>query len=227
VTSIMSLMYMYKAKIISTNFINYNVKRFIIEKPEGLTYRPGETAHISLNLPGWEDKVRSFTFTSLNNWPFLEFIIKIYDDHEGVTHALGKLNAGAELLIHDVFGSLEYRGPGIFIAGGTGITPFIAIFRALFLTQNLRNAGLIYSNHSKEDVILHDELSRMLGPAYMNVFTRQGVIGFKERKIDRDFLIQAISDFSHYFYICGPSSFTKDITENLISLGARTSSLII
>src|SRR5690606_37589645 len=133
---------MYKVKVISTNYINYNVKRFVLEKPEGLTYHPGESAHISINLPGWEDKVRPFTFTSLNNWPFLELIIKIYDEHEGVTHALGKLNAGAELLIHDVFGSIEYRGPGIFIAGGTGITPFIPIFRALFLTQNLRHVGL-------------------------------------------------------------------------------------
>ena len=216
-----------KVKIISTNYINYNVKRFVVEKPAGLVYRPGQSAHLSINLPGWEHQVRSFTFTSLNNWPFLEFIIKIYDDHEGVTKEMGKLNAGAELLIHDTFGSIEYRGPGIFIAGGTGITPFIAIFRALFLTQNLRHAGLIYSNHSKEDVILHDELARMLGPAYMNVFTRQGVIGFKERKIDRQFLIEAISDFSHNFYVCGPKTFTNDIQDALVSLGARKASLIV
>ncbi|HRO07735.1 MAG TPA: hypothetical protein PK611_06560 [Saprospiraceae bacterium] len=214
-------------KIISTNYINYNVKRFVVERPQKLLYRPGQSALLSINLPGWEDQIRSFTFTSLNNWPFLEFIIKIYDDHEGVTKQLGKLNAGAELLLHDINGSIEYRGPGIFIAGGTGITPFIAIFRALFLTQNLRNVGLIYSNHSKEDVILHDELSRMLGPAYMNVLTRQGIIGFKERKIDREFLIQAISDFSHNFYVCGPANFTNEISDILISLGAKPALLIV
>lgn len=218
---------MQTVKIISTNYINYNVKRFVLEKPADIFYRPGQSVRISINKPGWEDKMRPFTFTSLNDWPFLELIIKIYDDHNGVTHELGKMNSGAEIILHDIFGSIEYRGPGIFIAGGAGITPFIPIFRALFLTQNLRAVGLIYSNHSKEDVIIHDELSRMLGPAYMNVFTRQGVIGFKERKIDRDFLLQAISDFSHNFYVCGPKSFTSDISETLISLGARTASLII
>ncbi|HRP90682.1 MAG TPA: FAD-binding oxidoreductase [Edaphocola sp.] len=214
-------------KILNASFLTHDVKRFVLEKPQGLIYRPGQSAHISINLPGWEDKVRPFTFTSLNDWPYLEFTVKIYEEHHGVTQQLSKLNTGDELLLHDVFGTIAYKGPGIFIAGGTGITPFIPIFRALYLTGNLRNVGLIYSNKSEDDIILKEELFHMLGAAYLNVFTRQGVIGFNERKIDKKFLIETIHDFDNRFYVCGPHSFTEDISKALLELGAEPESLVV
>src|SRR5690606_39009152 len=105
-------------KIKHTQYITHDVKRFVLEKPADFEYAPGQSAHISINLPGWEDKIRPFTFTSLQHWEFLEFIIKIYDDHNGVTAQMSKLNAGDQLLLHDVFGTIKYSGPGIFIAGG-------------------------------------------------------------------------------------------------------------
>ncbi len=218
---------MQRLKIINTHYITHNVKRFELEKPPGFEYTPGQSAHISINLPNWKDQIRPFTFTSLLHWDYLEFIVKIYEDHKGVTSKMGRLNTGDELLLHDVYGTIKYKGPGIFIAGGTGITPFIAIFRALFESGNLRNLALLYSNKTKDDIILHDELTKMLGPAYRNVFTQEGVIGFRERRIDRKFLIETIGGFDSRFYVCGPKIFTEEICEALISLGADPEFLII
>jgi len=180
----------YTLKILDTEYITHNVKRFVVEKPAGFTYIPGYSTNLAINLPGWEDQWRHFTFTSLNAWDYLEFIIKIYDDHNGVTRQLGKLNAGATLLMKGVFGTINYKGPGIFLAGGTGITPFIAIFRALYYSGNMRNVGLLYSNHYHEDVILHEELTKMLGSAYTNFFSKEGVIGFGEKRINRKMLVE-------------------------------------
>ncbi len=218
---------MQRVKIINSHYITHDVKRFELEKPEDFKYTPGQSARVSINLPGWEEKTREFTFTSLQNWDHIELIIKIYEDHKGVTSKMGKLNKGDELLLHDIFGTIQYKGPGVFIAGGTGITPFIAIFRALFHTENLRDVALLYSNKSKDDIILHDELIEMLGPAYKNVFTREGVIGFRERRIDRKFLIETIKDFDSRFYVCGPKKFTEEICDALISLGANPEYLVI
>lgn len=214
-------------KILNTEFLTHNVKRFVVEKPKDWSYAPGQATHLAVNLPGWEDQWRPFTFTSLNDWDYLEFIIKIYDAHDGVTKQLGKLNAGATILMKDVFGTITYRGPGIFLAGGAGITPFIAIFRALFFSGNMRHVGLIYSNHYHEDVILHQELTQMLGNAYANVFTKEGVVGFAEKRIDRKFLVETIRDFDSRFYVCGPTDFVTDITSYLTDLGAKTSSIIV
>lgn len=218
---------MQRLKILNTRFITHDVKRFVLEKPPGFEYTPGQSAKISINLPGWEEKIRPFTFTSLQHWDYLEFIVKIYEDHKGVTSQMGKLNTGEELLLHDVYGTIQYKGPGLFIAGGTGITPFIAIFRALYYSENLRKVALLYSNKTKDDLILDVELTKMLGPAYKNVFTRQGVIGFRERRIDRKFLIETIGDFNSRFYVCGPKNFTEEICDALISLGADPEYLII
>lgn len=219
---------MHKLKIIEVSYITHNVKRFVFEKPKDFPlYTPGQSVSVSIDKPGWEKEIRPFTFTSLNDWDFLEFIIKIYDDREGVTHEIGKMKVGDEFIIHKIFDSIEYKGPGIFIAGGTGITPFIPIFRALYLSKNLNNIALLYSNKTRDDIILGEELFNMLGSAFMNVFTREGVIGFRERKIDRKFLIENIGTFNHRFYVCGPKSFTKDITEALVSLGAEPNSVII
>lgn len=218
---------MQRLKILNTHYISHNVQRLVLAKPSGFEYTPGQSAHISINLPGWEDQIRPFTFTSLQHWDNLEFIVKIYEEHKGVTSQMGKLKTGDELILHDVYGTIQYKGPGIFIAGGTGITPFIAIFRALLESGNLRNIALLYSNQTKEDLILHDELTKMLGPAYKTVFTREGVIGFRERRIDRKFLIENIGDFNSRFYVCGPKNFTEEICDALVSLGADPEYLII
>ncbi|WP_271423896.1 FAD-binding oxidoreductase [Aequorivita sinensis] len=214
-------------KIISNQYITHNVKRFVLEKPKDFTYAPGQSAVISINIPGWENQLRPYTFTSLQHWDYLEIIVKIYEEHEGVSAQMGKLNTGAELLLHEVFGTIKYKGPGIFIAGGTGITPFIAIFRALFESGNLRKVALLYSNRTKDDIILHDELTKMLGPAYKNVFTKEGVIGFRERRIDRKYLIETIGNFDSRFYVCGPQDFTEEICEALVSLGADPEYLVV
>ena len=208
-------------KILESSYINHDVKRFIVEKPPAFSFIPGQATDVSINHPDWKDKLRPFSFTSLNEWPYLEFIIKIYDGRNSVTHQLGKTNAGAELILHDVFGTIQYTGPGIFIAGGAGITPFIAIFRALHkLKKLLPGNALIFSNKTADDIILGEELTQMLGPAFINVFTRQGVIGFRERRIDRNYLVENVRDFSRHFYVCGPEVFVKEIVELLLSLGA-------
>lgn len=218
---------MYKLKIVSSTYITHDVKRIVLEKPEGIIYRPGQAAHLSVNIPGWEELKKPFTFTSLNEMPYIEFSIKIYTDHDGITNQLGKLQVGDTILLHDIFDSFDFKGPGIFLAGGTGITPFLAIFRALYFTNNMRGIALLYSNKTVHDILYHDELTLMLGPAYKNVFTRQGVIGFKERRLGRDFLLETISNFDQRFYVCGPHTFVTDLSSALIELGAKQESLII
>src|SRR5690349_11905197 len=103
-------------KILKVEPVTHNVRRFTLERPEGLTFVPGQAADISINTPEMKDEKRPFTFTGLAEWDHLEFTIKIYTDHNGVTNHLGKLKAGDQLIIHDVFGAIRYYGEGVFIA---------------------------------------------------------------------------------------------------------------
>ncbi|WP_395065725.1 FAD-binding oxidoreductase [Flavobacterium sp.] len=213
-------------KVLEARFITHNVKKFVVEKPLDFVFIPGQAINISINLPEWKDKLRPFTFTSLNDAKSLEFMIKIYDDHNGVTNMLGKTNASDELILHDIFGAIQYDKPGVFIAGGTGITPFIAIFRELYKNNKLRGNRLIYTNQTAEDIIAGEELLRMFKQDFVNVLTRQGIVGYVGKRIDRNFLIENIIDFSQNFYVCGPDNLVKDIVRNLTNLGAEPETLI-
>ncbi len=213
-------------KILEAHYITHNVKRFAVEKPKGYDFIPGQATHVSINLPEWKDQLRPFTFTSLRELGYLEFMIKIYDDHNGVTKKLGSINAGAELLIHDVFGAIQYKGPGVFIAGGSGITPFISIFRELYKHRNIHGNKLIYSNKTSEDIIMEAELRTMLQNDFINIFTRENIIGFRGIRIDRNFLVKNIADFGQNFYLCGPKDFVENITHLLLDLGATAETLI-
>lgn len=213
-------------KIIETTYITPDVKRFAVQRPEGYTFTPGQATDIAINKDGWRDRLRPFTFTNLPSAKRLEFTIKIYEKHHGVTERMSLLHEGDELLLHDVFGAIRYKGPGFFIAGGAGVTPFIAILRDLHHRKLLKGNTLLVSNRTASDVILDKEFSKMLGKHFIKVFTRQHVIGFHERRIDRDTLITLVQDFDQHFYVCGPDDFVKDINGMLISLGARADSLV-
>jgi ferredoxin-NADP reductase len=214
-------------KIISSEYITHDVKRFTVEKPNGYTFKPGQYTEIFINKPEWKNEKRTFCFTSLNNWKTLEFTIKIYRDHKGVTAQLEKLQAGEEIIIRDPLGTIIYKGKGVFIAAGAGITPFIAIFRQLKKDNDLKGNILIDSNKTSEDIILKDEFEKMLGNNFHKVLTREHVIGFLDKRIDEEYLKVVIRNFSQHFYVCGPKSFVERIQNILIILGVKPDTIVI
>lgn len=66
----------YIVKVLKTDFVTHNVKQFKVEKPAGYTFIPGQATEISINTTMLEKELRPFTFTSLPNADYLEFIIR-------------------------------------------------------------------------------------------------------------------------------------------------------
>ncbi|MDI1317885.1 FAD-binding oxidoreductase [Flavobacterium sp.] len=213
-------------KIISVEPVTHDVKRFTIQKPDGFKFKPGQATEVSINTPALKNEKRPFTFTSLNDNRHLEFTIKIYENHNGITKELGNLKRGDELIIRDVWGAIEYKGEGVFIAGGAGITPFIAILRQLNSENKIANNTLIFTNKTESDIILEKELDEMLGDNFINTLTDEKKSGFENRRIDTDFLKEKITNFSQHFYVCGPPPFVEAISKALSSLGAKTDAVV-
>ena len=214
-------------KIIKTENVTHNVKRFTLSKPENYIFTPGQATDIVINLPEWKKERRSFTFTCLNDWDHLEFTIKIYDDHDGVTNKLGTLQAGDELILHDVWGAIQYKGEGVFIAGGAGVTPFIAIFRQLYKDNQIGNNQLIFSNRTTQDIILKEEFTKMLGDHFINTITEEKTAQFDHHIIDENYLKEKIKNFDQYFYICGPDPMIDSIKEKLLNMGVKEDKIVI
>ena len=208
-------------KILSVEPVTHNVKHFRLQKPGGYRFTPGQATELSINKPQWKNERRPFTFTSLNEWSYLEFTIKIYPDRKGVTDQLGQLKTGDELILHDVWGAIQYKGEGTFIAGGTGVTPFIAIFRQLQKDNKLGKNKLIFSNKTRKDIILKDEFTAMLGDNFINTLTQDDVPGYDHHRIDEKYLKEKIHDLDQQFYICGPDEMVQKVQDILKQIGAK------
>jgi ferredoxin-NADP reductase len=214
-------------KVLKSDFVTHNVKRFVVEKPEGYSFVAGQATDIAINRPSLENELRPFTFTCLNEAGHLEFIIKIYKGHNGMTEKLDEVNAGDELILHEVFGTISYKGPGLFIAGGAGITPFIAILRQLQLRNELSGITLLFANRTADDIILHDELKDILQDKFINVLEITDDPGMKKGFINSELLKQYLRGGDQYCYVCGPDKFTAIMVEKLLELGVPKSQIII
>ncbi|MBN1168456.1 flavodoxin reductase [Candidatus Woesebacteria bacterium] len=220
-----------KGRILFTGFVTHDVMRFIVEKPEGFEFTPGQATEVAIAKDGWEDKKRPFTFTSLADDEVLEFIIKGYPvkdnpEHSGMTEKLHTLKPGDELLFDDPWGTIEYKGPGVFIAGGAGITPFIAIIRDLKVKNKLKGNKLFFSNKTAKDIILEKELREAFGDELLLTLTREKLPGYSNGRINKNFLGKYVKRYDQNFYVCGPKKMVEDIKKILDSLGASSDSLV-
>lgn len=216
--------------ILAAEAVTHDVRRFVIEKPEGYRYEPGQATEVSVAEPEWEDEGRPFTFTSLNTDANLELTAKIYPEHDGVTKRMGELVVGDKLIVRDPWGAITYRGPGVFIAGGAGVTPFIAILRQLVADGGLAGNTLIFSNPTSQDIILEGELRRMLGDRAVFTLTREEPtpgLGHVQGRIDEAMLREYVSDFDRPFYVCGPPEMVEELTGVLEELGADPQNVVI
>ncbi len=210
-------------KILKVDVETHNVKRFIVEKPENYFFRRGQATNVSINSLRFRNEKRSFTFTSRPNEGVLEFIIKKYTN--GITEKMHELKAGDELVIDGTFGYFEYKGKGTFIAGGTGITPFLGIFRSLEPEEVVKNK-LFFFNKTHKDIICERELSEMLGDNALFSLTEEKRKGYLNKKANKTFLKKEIDDFTGYFYVCGPPGFVESIKKNLVGLGVSEEKII-
>src|SRR6056297_1394726 len=177
-------------KILAKRFVTHDVRSFLIEKPKGYEYNPGQATMIAINRKGLKEEDRPFTFTSLNKDKTLEFTIKGYYDHDGVTKKIHQLGPGDELLIGNPWGTIEYKGEGTFIAGGAGVTPFISILRHLKKKGKLGDNKLFFSNKTKRDIILEKELKNIFFKKPGNLvltLTREKDSNYEDGLIDSAF----------------------------------------
>lgn len=215
-----------KIALKSISPVTHDTHRYVFERPDGLEFEPGQATHMALDQEGWREEDRPFTFTSLPGDPDLEFVIKSYPDHDGVTDRLPNLSPGDQVLIEPPAGAITDQGAGVFLAAGAGVTPFIAILRRRAREGALSGCSLIFSNKSEKDIILREEWDRMTELETHFVLTDEKAAGMHHGKIDRDYLKDHIEDLNRMFYICGPQGFVDDMRDALKELGAEDDNIV-
>ena len=105
------------------------------------------------------------------------------------------------------------------------LTPCIADF--VKGGPTLPGNSLIFSNKAPADVICEPELRHYLGSRCFPTCTRQRGHWFDSRRVGEGYLREAVQNFDHYFYICGPDAFVSGTIKALRNLGAKRESLVL
>ncbi len=212
-------------KIVSINKVTHDVIRIVTTKPVGYKFIPGQATEVAINKKGWLEEKRPFTFTCLPDDDYLEFIIKTYPKHKGVTNELLNMKKNDELILHEVFGAISYTKEGVFIAGGAGVTPAIAIFRNLNAKKIIGNNKLVFANKTTVDIILEKEFKEMLGDAFINILSEEELDDYHFGNVTEKFLKATVNVFHQQFYLCGPPPMMEAVNKQLENMDVIESSI--
>jgi ferredoxin-NADP reductase len=217
----------HNVRILDVTKVTHDVRGFKVEKPADYTFTPGQATEVAVNKSGWTEERRPFTFTNLPGDDHLEFTIKTYPERNGVTNQLLHLKPGDELILHDVWGAISYKGKGLFIAGGAGITPFLSIFRSLKADNKTAGNRLLFANKSRKDIILEEELNTLLDGRVTNILSEENIEGFKHGFVTEELLREMSIQPDDKLYICGPPPMLDALLKMFSNIGLSEQSVVM
>ena len=199
--------------------------KLTFNRPDGFEFEAGQATELAILKDGLKDEGRPFTMTSRPNDKHLEFVIKSYPDHEGVTAEIPNLGMTDQVSATDPFGAITDQGPGVFIAGGAGITPFISILRKQ-QEEGGNKAQLIFANKTEDDIILKDMWQSMANVDETFVVENSEDDSVRSGQVDKAMLEELVTDTQQPFYICGPGGMVDAVRETLKSMGVDDKNVI-
>ncbi len=199
--------------------------KLTFNRPDGFNFEAGQATELAIQKDGLRDEGRPFTMTSRPNDSHLEFVIKSYPDHDGVTKEIPNLGMTDQVTATDPFGAITDHGPGVFIAGGAGITPFISILRK---HQEMGEAPskLIFANETMDDIILQEMWQSMPAVDETFVVSQNPADTVREGRIDKSMLEELVADKQQPFYICGPGGMVDAVRDSLKEMGVAEDHII-
>jgi ferredoxin-NADP reductase len=208
--------------------LSLRVNRIIVETPTTKTFRmvPTEGAlppfqagqYIALHVD--VDGIRTNRPLSIasppNQTAYYDLTVKRVPGGLVSNNLLDTLQEGDHLTASGpdgcfVYNPLIHGKRLVYIAGGSGITPFMSMIREVCDRGLDRHITLIYGNRTEDDIIYHDELSalaaRHTNLVYVPVIEQPGGGYTGERGFMRGDLIQRATGDLHgaMVYLCGPS----------------------
>ena len=215
----------YKLTLQEIAEVTHDVHRLTFNRPDGFAFEAGQATELTLHKDGLEDESRPFTMTSRPNDKHLEFVIKSYPDHDGVTKEIPNLQMTDQVTAADPFGAINDRGPGVFIAGGAGVTPFISILRKQ-QEEGKSGSHLIFSNKTDKDIVLQEMWQSMPGLEVTFVVSDQDDTEHVKGYLDKAMLQTLISETDQPFYICGPGDMVDDVRNALKEMGVKEDHIV-
>lgn len=226
-------MAIFETRLVRREIVAEGTMAFYFSKPGGFPHRAGQSMLVTLVNPpetDGEGDARTFTIASAPHEAELMIATRMRDTAfkrvlktapPGTTVTID--GPGGEMVLHD-----DTARPAVLLAGGIGITPFLAMARHAAKERLPHRLILFYSNRRPEDAAFLAELQKMeqLNPRYRLVATMAepeksgqswpGETGF----IRREMLERHLADTRlPIYYFAGPPAMTLAMQQLLQGMG--------
>ncbi|MBR0843534.1 ferredoxin reductase [Bradyrhizobium liaoningense] len=208
------------------------VKSIILQPANWSGHWPGQHVDIRLTADDGYQAERSYSIASPPEEQLLTLTVERVDDGEVSSYLLDELRVGDALEFRGPIGrhfiwSQTRGGPICLIAGGTGITPLMAMLRHRRRSRAHIPASLIYSARSLADIVYRDELDAMargdpdLHLAYALTREHPGDWNGHRGRVNEALLAENsfTREQNPTFFVCGPTGFVESISSMLVRLG--------
>jgi propane monooxygenase reductase subunit len=218
------------AQVVSKDPVTHDMRHLVLRliEPAEVKFFPGQ--YMDITIPG-TGAVRSFSManTSSREAGLLEFVIKVYPDGQ-FSHFLDQeLNVGDRLDLSGPFGVFTLRegeADLVFVGGGAGMAPILALLRSMAERGVQRKATFFYGARGRADLCFESELreieAKLPGFRYLPALSEpaadDGWDG--ETGLITDVVKRHASDLSSvHAYVCGPPPMVEAALPLLAALG--------
>jgi len=228
-------MYWQNAIIARIDRLSPRVKSFFFRLAAPIIFRPGQHVLLRLTAPDGYRAQRSYSITSApepGKTEELELAIERLDDGEVSPFMHDAAQVGDEIELGGPIGgyfnwSPEDGGPVLFIAGGSGVAPFMSMLRHRAAIGSHVPATLLFSARLREDLLFFDELSEFATSSdnfnLKVTLTRETTTHpFRAGRIDAAFIggiVTAMNMPVRQVLICGSNPFVEAAAEGTIAAG--------
>jgi propane monooxygenase reductase subunit len=151
------------AEVVSNEPVTHDMRHLVLKlvEPREIAYFPGQ--YVDVAVPG-TDETRSFSManTSSKESGQLEFVIKVYPDGLFSSFLDTKVAVGDRLDVVGPFGVFTLRDGRacdlVFVGGGAGMAPILAVLRSLAERGSSRKATYYYGARRRRDLCFEKEL---------------------------------------------------------------------
>ncbi|MFL6026245.1 MAG: ferredoxin reductase [Friedmanniella sp.] len=202
----------------------------VLEVPGWSGHRAGQHVDVRLTAEDGYQAQRSYSIASAPHETRLVLTVERLDDGEVSSYLVGELRVGDPLELRGPIGGYfvwdePLGGPLLWVAGGSGVVPFRAMWRHRRALGSAVPVRLLCSARSLPLLIYSDELMELSpeGVAVSVTLSREQPEGWQGHRgrIDRDLLAMVgwRPEERPLSYICGPSAFVETAANALVDLG--------
>ena len=216
---------MVETRQLSPTTIGFTVR---LADPAALSFLPGQ--YVNVSVPG-TPQTRSYSFSSMPKDGAVEFLVRNIPGGLMSSYLAQKAAGGDDLTITGPIGSFylrEVKRPALFLAGGTGLAPFLAMLEVLQASGSRQPVHMIYGVTNDADLVEVEKLTAFAasipGFTYATVVADPASAHERKGYVTHHLPDAALHGGDVDIYLCGPPPMVDAVRAYLAEKGVKPAS---